>query len=182
MSKKVLILGAGLGGSAVANKLAREFRKEIAKGEVEITILDKNDVNVFQGGFTFIPFGLYTPEDLTMSRKKVISPRVKGVFGRDGEVKSVDLADRKVTVASGRSYSYDYLVIATGCQADVESVPGLLNDFNTFYTSIEDALKLGKLVKTFDKGRIIILTPKMPIPCPGAPGKFTVMLDAYLRY
>ena len=182
MSNRVLVLGAGAAGSAVANKLAREFRQEIAKEEVEITILDKNDVNINQGGFTFIPFGLYTPEDISRSRKKLISPRVKCVFGEDGEIERVDLANREVTAKTGRNYSYDYLVIATGCIADVESVQGLSDDFNTFYTSLEDAFKLRKLVRTFDKGHIVISVAQMPIPCPGAPGKFAVMLDAYLRY
>lgn len=182
MPNRVLILGAGAAGSAVANKLAREFRQEIAKEKVEITILDRNAVNINQGGFTFIPFGLYTPEDISRPRKKVISPRVKGVFGEDGEIERVDLANREVTAKSGEKYPYDYLVIATGCRADVESVSGLSSDFNTFYTSLEDAFKLRKLVSTFDKGRIVISTAQMPIPCPGAPGKFAVMLDAYLRY
>ncbi len=182
MTNRVLVLGAGAAGSAVANKLAREFRQEIAKEEVEITILDKNDVNINQGGFTFIPFGLYTPEDISRSRKKLISPRVKCVFGEDGEIERVDLANREVTAKTGRNYSYDYLVIATGCIADVESVQGLSDDFNTFYTSLEDAFKLRKLVRTFDKGHIVISVAQMPIPCPGAPGKFAVMLDAYLRY
>lgn len=182
MTNRVLVLGAGAAGSAVANKLAREFRQEIAKEEVEITILDKNDVNINQGGFTFIPFGLYTPEDISISRKKLISPRVKCVFGEDGEIERVDLANREVTAKTGRNYSYDYLVIATGCIADVESVQGLSDDFNTFYTSLEDAFKLRKLVRTFDKGHIVISVAQMPIPCPGAPGKFAVMLDAYLRY
>jgi sulfide:quinone oxidoreductase len=182
MPNRVLILGAGAAGSAVANKLAREFRQEIAKDELEVTILDRNDVNINQGGFTFIPFGLYTPEDIIRPRKKVISPRVKSAFGEDGEIVKVDLGNKEVTVKSGKKYSYDYLVIATGCRADVESAPGLSSDFNTFYTSLEDAFKLRELVRTFDKGRIVILTVQMPIPCPGAPGKFAILLDAYLRY
>jgi len=79
MTEKVLVLGAGAGGSVVTNKMARELKQEIAKDEVEITIMDKNDMNINQGGFTFIPFGLYTPEDISRPRKKVISPRVKTV-------------------------------------------------------------------------------------------------------
>ena len=70
MTDRVLVLGAGAAGTVVANKLAREFRQEIAKDEVEITILDKNDMNINQGGFTFVPFGLYTPEDISRPRKK----------------------------------------------------------------------------------------------------------------
>lgn len=181
-AKRILILGAGAAGTIVANKLARELRREIANEEVEIAILDKNDVNTNQAGFTFIPFGLYAPDDITRPRRKLISPRVKTAFGVDGEVSHLDLRNREVTAKSGRKYAYDYLLIATGCVPDVESVPGLSKDFNSFYTSLEDALKIGNLVKTLEKGHIVILTAKMPIPCPGAPGKFTVLLDDYLRY
>lgn len=179
--KKVLILGAGAGGSIAANKLARELRREIAEDKLEITILDKNDQNVNQGGFTFIPFGLYTPEDIIRPRRLLISPRVNAFFGEDGEVTLVDLRKREVIVKSGKKYSYDYLLIAVGCRLAPEEVPGLPKDYLTFYT-LDGALKLRDLVKTFDKGRIVILTPQMPIPCPGAPGKFTILLDDYLRY
>ncbi|RLG40738.1 MAG: hypothetical protein DRO05_05635, partial [Thermoproteota archaeon] len=133
-TKRILILGAGAAGTIVANKLARDLRREIAKDEVEIKILDKNDVSVNQAGFTFIPFGFYTPDDIRRPRRKLISPRVKAIFGKDGEVARVDLGNREVTVRSGKKYGYDYLLIATGCTQDVESVPGLSKDFNTFYT------------------------------------------------
>lgn len=179
--KRILILGAGAAGTITSNKLARELRKEIAKGEVEITIIDKDDTNVNQGGFTFIPFGLYTPGDIMKPRSRLISPRVKTVFGNDGEVSCVDLGNREITVVSGRKYSYDYLMIALGCRIYPEAVLGLQGDFNTFYT-LEGALKLRDVMKTFDEGKIVILTPEMPIPCPGAPAKFTILLDDYLRY
>ncbi len=182
MTKKVLILGAGAAGSVVANKLAREFRREIAQDRVEITMLDRSEVFVNQGGFTFIPFGLYTPEDIIRPRRELISPRVKGVFGTEGEIKSVDLANREVKTKTDRSYSYDYLVIATGCVADVEGVPGLASDLNTFYVSLEYSFKLRTLVQGLKKGRVVISVARMPIPCPGAPGKFAILLDSYLRY
>lgn len=181
-AKRVLILGAGASGSIVANKLARELRREIAKDELEITILDKNDVNMNQAGFTFLPFELYTLDDITRARTKLISPRVKTIFGQDGEVTYLDLKNKQIEVRSGEKHSYDYLLIATGCRYDIEGVLGLSRDFNTFYTSVEDALKLKQLIKTFDKGHIVILTVRMPIPCPGAPGKFTILLDDYLRH
>ena len=43
--RKLLILGAGAVGSIVANKVSRELRKEIARGQVEISILDKNETS-----------------------------------------------------------------------------------------------------------------------------------------
>ena len=176
-----MILGAGAAGTIIANKVARELRREIAEGRLEVTALDKNDLNTNQGGFTFVPFGLYAPEDITRKRSRLLSPRVKTFFGADGEVAHVDLGNRRVTVKSGKVYDYDYLVITTGCRLDPEAVPGLSEDLNTFYT-LEGALELRDLLKTFDKGRIVVLTPEMPIACPGAPSKFTILLDDYLRY
>ncbi len=181
MKQNVLILGAGYAGSVVANILAREFRNKIARDELEITILDKNDTNINQGGFTFIPFELYTPEDITRPRKKLISPRVKAFFGADGEVTAVDLQNKEVTVKSDKRYTYDYLVISIGCRADVDSVPGLVDDLNTFYTSMEDAFKVRDLVKNINGGKVVVSVASMPVPCPGAPVKFTFMLDSYLR-
>jgi len=181
IAKKVLILGAGAAGTIVANKLSREMRREIARGEVGVTILDKNDTSINQGGYTFIPFGLYTPEDITRPRRRLISPRVKTHFGADGEVIGVDLKQRAVKVSSGKSYLYDYLLIATGCECDAKGIPGLSEDFNTFYTTIDGALKLKEKLETMEKGRVVVLTVGMPIACPGAPGKFVILLDDYLK-
>ncbi|WP_406670117.1 FAD/NAD(P)-binding oxidoreductase [Methanolobus sp. ZRKC4] len=181
MKEKVLILGAGYAGSVVANILAREFRNRIAREELKITILDKSDTSINQGGFTFIPFDLYTPEDITRSRKKLISPRVKAFYGKNGEVTSVDLQNKEVTVRSGKKYSYEHLVVAMGCRADVDAVPGLTDDLNTFYTSLEDAFKVRDIIRKINGGRVAISVASMPVPCPGAPIKFTFMLDSYLR-
>ncbi|MDK2464571.1 MAG: FAD/NAD(P)-binding oxidoreductase [Candidatus Korarchaeota archaeon] len=178
---RVLILGGGAVGTMVANKLARDLRTDIARGKVSVTVLDKSPTAVNQAGFTFVPFGYYTEEDLTRPRAMLLSPRVRAFIGPEGEVVRVDLANREVTVKSGRKFTYDYLLISTGCALDPSAVPGLKNDFSSFYTSIEDAKRLGEKIKTMSGGKIVVMTPKMPIACPGAPGKFTVILDDYLR-
>ena len=180
--ERILILGAGATGTIISNKLSRDLRDLIAKDEVEITVLDKNDVNINQAGFTFIPFGLYNPKDIQRPRRILISPRVKTIFGEDGEINHVDLQNREVKVKSGKNYTYDYLVIATGCKADIVSISGLSKEIDTFYTSLEDALKLRETMDLFTKGRIVILTVKMPIPCPGAPSKFMMLLEDYIRH
>jgi sulfide:quinone oxidoreductase len=179
--KNLLILGAGAAGSIVANKVTRELRNEIAEGKYGVTVLDKNDTAYNPAGYTFMPFHLLAPEDITRPMKKVISPRAKAFFGEDGEVTHVDLGNRKVSVKSGKEYTYDYLLIATGARLAPETVPGLVDDYNTFYT-MEGSLGLREKLNTFEGGKIVVTTPEMPIACPGAPSKFTVLLDDYLRY
>jgi sulfide:quinone oxidoreductase len=179
--KELLILGAGACGSIVANKVTRELRKEIAEDKYNVTILDKNDVGLNPAGFTFIPFHLLAPEDIQRPFNRIISPRAKTFFGNEGEVTKVDLNNRNVTVRSGKDYPYDYLVIATGARLEPGVVPGLKEDYNTFYT-LDSTLDLRDKLDNFDNGKIVILTPEMPIACPGAPSKFTVLLDDYLKY
>lgn len=179
--KKVLILGGGAVGAIVANKVSKEMRNEIARDEVEITVLDKNETAYNQGGYTFLPFGFLNPEDITRPRKSLISPRVKTAFGSEGEVTGVNFAASEVTTKTGRKYSYDYLLIATGCEADTEATPGLKDDFNTFYTNIDDTLRLKDNLESLEKGRIVVLTTGMPIPCPGAPGKFVTLIDDWAK-
>ena len=58
--KKLLILGAGTGGTIMANKM----RKALAREQWEITIVDQHKTHYYQPGFLFIPFGMYTRDDV----------------------------------------------------------------------------------------------------------------------
>ena len=179
--KNLLILGAGAAGSIVANKVTKELRREIAEDKYSVTVLDKSDTAYNPAGYTFMPFHLLAPEDISRPMKKVISPRANAFYGDDGEVTNVDLGDRKVSVKSGKEYEYDYLLIATGARLAPEAVPGLVDDYNTFYT-MDGSIDLRERLSTFDSGRIVVTTPEMPIACPGAPSKFMVLLDDYLKH
>lgn len=180
-TKNLLILGAGATGSIVANKVSRELRREIARDEYEITILDKESVNKNPAGYTFIPFHLLAQEDIKRPMSKVISPRVNTAFGDAGEVTNIDLDNRQVKVRNGNTYEYDYLLIGTGARLAPEVVPGLSDDYNTFY-SMEGSIYLREILNKFEEGRIVVTTPEMPVACPGAPSKFTVLLDDYFRH
>ncbi|MEN8226159.1 MAG: tryptophan 7-halogenase, partial [Bacteroidota bacterium] len=69
--KKLLILGGGTAGTMMANKL----RKVLDRADWEITLVDKHRTHYYQPGFLFIPFGIY-------SRNDVIKP--KGDFFPSG--------------------------------------------------------------------------------------------------
>ncbi len=48
---KVVVLGGGVGGTFVANKLAKHREK------VEITVVDATGVHHYQPGLLYVPFG-----------------------------------------------------------------------------------------------------------------------------
>ena len=58
--QRLLILGAGTGGTIMANKM----RKLLSREEWDITIVDQHRTHYYQPGFLFIPFGMYTRQDV----------------------------------------------------------------------------------------------------------------------
>ncbi|MCB9153826.1 MAG: tryptophan 7-halogenase, partial [Caldilineae bacterium] len=63
--KRIVILGAGTAGTITANKLAQE----LDLSEWKITIVDQSELHYYQPGFLFIPFGIYSRNDVVRSRR-----------------------------------------------------------------------------------------------------------------
>ncbi|NMM24685.1 MAG: NAD(P)/FAD-dependent oxidoreductase [Phycicoccus sp.] len=176
--KKLLVLGAGTAGTMIVNRL----RKRLDVGEWDITVVDQDDVHHYQPGYLFLPFGTYSPEQVTRSRHSTLSDGVDFVIG---EVDRVDAAANTLSLTDGRTFAYDYLVIASGTTPRPDQTPGMLDaewrksifDFYTF----EGSQALGEALKKFDHGRLVVHITDMPIKCPVAPLEFTFLADAWLR-
>jgi len=130
MAKKVLILGGGIGGTIVGNGLARKIPYLLESGEVSLTMLSATDRHFYQPGLLYIPFSRVTPQELDRDQKSLLHPAID--FRVDAAVK-IDTDKRAVTSESGRTYDYDYLVVATGSRIVPEEVPGLRENSLTFY-------------------------------------------------
>ena len=74
--KKILILGAGTGGTIMANKL----RKSLDRDEWDITIVDKHKTHYYQPGFLFIPFGIYNKQDVIKPKANFIPAGVNIIY------------------------------------------------------------------------------------------------------
>ena len=177
--KKVVILGSGAGGTIVANKL----RKELSPSEWQISIIDNDEMHHYQPGWLFIPFGIYTAEDCMKPKRDFIP---KGVNFILDEVVGVDSDNRTVECKNGK-YSYDYLVIATGCRIAPNEVEGLedwkpdpKSNVHTFFT-LESAVALRKKMKYFKGGKVVFNIAEMPHKCPVVPIEFIFMADWYFR-
>ena len=66
--------------------------------------------------------------------------------------KRIDVDNNVVESKSGKSYKYDYLVIATGSRLAPEMVPGLAEGAHQFY-ELEAARKLGDAINAFEGER-----------------------------
>ncbi|MEV4536666.1 hypothetical protein AB0J82_23050 [Asanoa sp. NPDC049518] len=87
-------------------------------------MIDRSDTHHYQPGYLFLPFGSYDEGDIVRPRDRFI-PR--GVHLDYGDVERVDPDANVVSLASGRTFPYDYLVIATGVEPRPDQTPGLLD-------------------------------------------------------
>ena len=177
--KKIVILGSGAGGTICANKL----RKELSPTEWQISIIDNDEMHHYQPGWLFIPFGIYTAEDCMKPKRDFIP---KGVNFILDEVVGVNSDAREVECKNGK-YSYDWLIIATGCRIAPEEVEGLeewspdpKSNVHTFFT-VESAVALRKKMKYFRGGKVIFNIAEMPHKCPVVPIEFIFMADWYFK-
>lgn len=174
--KKIVIIGAGTGGTAVANNL----RKKLSSDEWEITIIDKNDNHVYQPGLLFVPFGLCTPGSLIRSRRRYISRGINFVID---DITRVNYGKNRVETKKG-SFEYDWLIIATGCRIAPEENEGLLEAWGknafSFYTD-ETAERLRHAIEGFKGGKLLMCVAELPIKCPVAPIEFVFLADWYFR-
>jgi len=178
VKKRLLVLGAGTAGTMIVNKL----RHRLDVGTWDITVVDRDDIHPYQPGYLFLPFGTYSPQQITRSRHKFLPDHVDFVIG---EVDLIDAAASTVTLTDGRALAYDYLVIASGTSPRPDQTPGMLGtewrrSIFDFFT-LEGSLALAEALKHFDHGRLVVHIADMPIKCPVAPLEFTFLADAWLR-
>jgi sulfide:quinone oxidoreductase len=173
---RLLILGAGTAGTIMANKL----RKDLPKGEWEITIVDEYREHHYQPGYLFIPFGIYKKEDVIKPTTNFLPRGVERIFVG---VDKIMAAENKVLLLDGQELSYDYLIIATGTRIAPEETPGMkedlwYKDIFDFYT-LNGAVALADKLKTWEGGKLVINIADMPIKCPVAPLEFAFLADWY---
>jgi sulfide:quinone oxidoreductase len=175
--QRVLILGGGVGGTIVANLLARKLKREIDEGTATVTVIDETGDHVYQPGFMYIAFGHERAEGLKRPEAGLLDKRVGLVTG---EIRRVDEKAESVELVDGRQFLYDQLVLATGSRI----VPELLEHFETeaqhFYTA-EAAARLRRALNSFRGGRIVVAVAGIPYKCPPAPLEVSFLMEAELR-
>ena len=175
--KRIVILGAGTGGTILANTLSRKL------SGWNITIIDKSQQHIYQPGLLFVPFRLHGYEEASDVTQPIKKPLPDGVDFVSAEVTGIDYAANKVETTAGE-FGYDWLILAMGCRVDPTAVEGLPeamgSSAHTFY-ELEGALALQKALDGFKEGKLVLNIAEMPIKCPVAPIEFVFMADYYLN-
>ncbi len=77
LTQRIAILGAGTAGTIMANRLAKMYKRRIADGRMTITVVDQDDVHIYQPGLLLLPFGMYTKEEVEKPRRRQVSRAVE---------------------------------------------------------------------------------------------------------
>lgn len=177
--KRVLILGAGTAGTMMANHLNHELDKK----EWQIDIIDEKVEHHYQPGYLFLPFDIYTPDDIIKKIEDFIPKEVNLIKGSIGQIVG---NENKVVMADGTVYTYNILIIATGAKIAPEEIEGMKGeewhksvfDFYTF----EGALALRNKLREWQGGRLLVHITEMPIKCPVAPLEFAFLADSFFKH
>ncbi|MEO8148612.1 MAG: FAD/NAD(P)-binding oxidoreductase [Bacteroidia bacterium] len=177
--KRLLILGAGTGGTMMANHLG----KVLDKNDWEINIVDENEEHYYQPGFLFLPFDVYEPDDIIKSIREFIP---SGVNLLQKKIDKIVASANYVQLINGEHLEYDVLIIATGAKIAPEEVEGMKEDewqksVFDFYT-FEGALALRNKLREWQGGKLVVHITEMPIKCPVAPLEFAFLADSYFKH
>ena len=173
--KTLLILGAGTGGTMVANKMAHH----LDHNEWRIIIVDRDENHYYQPGLLFIPFGIYSTSDVVKPKRNFLPPTVDVIFS---DIELIEPDKNQVRLArENKVIQYDYLVISTGSHIHPEETEGMVDGGwrkNVFdFYSLDGANALSNYLKFWKGGRMIVNVVEMPIKCPVAPLEFLFLAD-----
>jgi len=101
----VVIVGAGFAGLHAA--------KALVHLPVDVTVVDRRNHHTFQPLLYQVALAVLSPADIAQPIRTILRNQRNTQVIMD-EVTAIDTAARRVTLASGASLDYDYLVLATG--------------------------------------------------------------------
>jgi len=173
---KILIVGGGMGGTILANNLARRLKGELKSGKAKITMLSASDRHMYQPGLLYVALGRMAVDELYRDQASLLEP---GIEFHVDPVEEFNLDNNKVKTKSGKTFDYDLIVIATGSRAMPENIPGLAENSINVYTEAA-ALNFYKAISNFEGGRIVIAVG-VPHKCPMIPPELTFTLYDYFN-
>lgn len=168
----VVILGAGFGGLAAANRI----RGSLDPSRVRITVIDKRDW--FMVGFAklWIIRGTRTFEDSTADINQIAK---KGIGFVREEITGIDPSSRSVKTQT-RQITYDFLIVALGSRLAPEKVPGLSENGLILYDHGQ-LLQIREKLGSMRAGRLALAITGIPYKCPPAPFEAALLISSMLE-
>ncbi len=173
---RIVIVGGGTGGIAVAARLAR------ALADVDISLIEPASKHYYQPLWTLVGGGAAKRETTEREMSTLIPDGVKWI--RDSVAEFMPESN-EVKTASGTTIAYDSLVVAPGIQINWGVIDGLKeavgHDGVCSNYSYEYVDSTWAAIQATRDGNAIFTYPNTPIKCGGAPQKIMWLADHYFR-
>ncbi|MGB7432749.1 MAG: FAD-dependent oxidoreductase, partial [Ahrensia sp.] len=179
-SARILIIGAGAGGTALANRLVSRL------DGADITILDPRAEHLYQPGLSLVAAGL-KPADYVVSKTTDWLP--SGVKLIAEAAAAIDPEAKTVATSGGQKIAYDFLVVAPGLVLDHDAIEGFSldmvgeNGIGALYAGPQYAAATWKAAQAYtETGGVGLFTrPATEMKCAGAPLKHTFLIEDIAR-
>ena len=175
-SARIVIIGAGAAGTAMANRLTRRLNG------ATITLIDPRRAHYYQPGLTLVAAGL-KPASYVVSDTAEWLP--DGVTWLPDSVAEIDPEARTVATEGGETVPYDWLIVASGLVLDHDAIEGFSldmvgeNGLGALYAGPDAAARTWAAAGRFTEegGRAIFTRPATEMKCAGAPLKHAFLID-----
>ena len=172
----IVILGAGTGGMPCAY----EMRDALAR-EHSITVINASENFQFVPSNPWIGVGWRKPTDISFPMRPYLEK--KGIDFIAQAATEIDAKQNRITLASGDTVDYDYLVITTGPRLAFEEVEGSGPEGNTLsICTLPHATQAWEEYQKFVENPGHIVVGAMPFAsCFGPAYEYAFILDTDLR-
>jgi NADH dehydrogenase len=143
---RILVVGGGYVGMYTALRLQQKLKRELKRGEVDITVVTPDPYMTYQPFLPEAAAGAISPRHVVVPLRRVLDQCHVVI----GEVRSIDHAKRTATLATlateeegagPEQMTYDELVLAPGSISRTLPIPGLA-DHGIGFKSVEEAIGL----------------------------------------
>lgn len=141
MKKRVLIIGGGFAGIELTKKLDKDL--------FEITLLDKLNHHQFQPLFYQVATSQIEPSSISFPLRFIFN-NDKNIQIRLADVTEIIPSLNQVSTSVG-IFTYDYLVIATGCKTNFFNNKSIENNSFTLKTTYDAIAIRNQIISVFEK-------------------------------
>lgn len=140
MKKRIIVIGGGFAGL--------QFIKNLKKESFDVILIDRLNHHQFQPLFYQVATSQIEPTSISFPFRKIFQDR-KDISVRLAEVLSVDPGDNSVMTTAG-SFTYDYLVIATGAKTNFFGNEAIMKNALSLKTTYEAIMIRNKILENFE--------------------------------
>jgi len=173
---RIIVLGAGLGGTIAAYEL-----RDATKGRAEVMVVSDTDDYWFVPSNPWVAVRWREPDAIRVHLPPVMKKR--GIGFTNVGCTRVHPAENRIVLGDGTDMTYDYLVIATGPELAFDEIKGLGPDGHTVSVCRTDhAAHAADLFDAFcENPKSIVVGAAQGASCFGPAYEFALILDTELR-